>query len=62
MRVRSIVEATQKLIVDPIADRPDSLTDLLTALRHWADRVDVDFYTALDTSNIHYLAEKGKRK
>lgn len=38
-------------------ETPSPLVDLLADLRHWADRNDVDFYRALDTSFEHYSGE-----
>lgn len=36
----------------------ESLTDLLTDLRHYTTERGVDFHKALDMSYQHYLAEK----
>ena len=41
-------------------DDMESITDLLTDLRHYADARKIDFYKALDMSYQHYLAEKGE--
>jgi len=34
------------------------LASLLTDIRHWCDREQIDFYTALDVSYQHYLEER----
>lgn len=41
-----------------LEDYESGLTDVLTNLRHFADRYEVDFYAQLDRSYQHYLAEK----
>ena len=38
-------------------DEEDALGDLLTDLRHWADRNNYDFDAAMDRANHHYQAE-----
>lgn len=36
----------------------DSITDLLTDLRHLCDGLAINFYDAVGRSYLHYLAEK----
>lgn len=36
----------------------ETLTDVLTDLRHYAEKHNLDFYSILDLSYRHYLAEK----
>lgn len=48
-------------------DNQEALIDLLTDLKHWADKRQVDFDHALDVARMHYhhevqAAEKRKAK
>jgi hypothetical protein len=36
----------------------EAITDLLTDIRHYSDRYNVDFFACLDTSYRHYLEER----
>ena len=41
-----------------LEDYESGLVDVLTNLRHFADRYEVDFHAQLERSYQHYLAER----
>lgn len=44
------------------ADPGELVRDILTDLRHYCDMNKVDFHAAVDTSYLHYLAERKDNK
>ena len=56
-RAQAAIGAYSDLV--PPSTLPDTITDLLTDLRHWCDAQNVDFARSLERSQLHHQAEAG---